>query len=146
MIGWIIERVETGTNQVVLAVFKMSVATETQPKNLSLISIQPKSIIQPMKTNLNIVKGNRTSGQVGHRQTTSIQTAVKETGMVTESRQLNPEVAIMINPNRDRSKITDVAKKSFTTQDGLYPSLMKSLFVRGVPRGTVIQGDLSGQP
>lgn len=136
-----------GTNQVALAVFKMSAATETHLKNLILISIQLlKSIILLMKTNISIVQGNQIRGQVGRRQTISILMAVKETGMVTESHKLNLEVATMKNHNRGRINIMNVAKKSFTILDVLCPTLMQSTFVRGVLTVIVIQGDPLGLP
>lgn len=137
----------TGTNQVALAVFKMSAAMETHLKNLILISIQLlKSKILLMKTNISIVQGNQIRGKVGRRQTISILMAVKETGMVTESHKLNLEVATMKNHNRGRINIMNVAKKSFTILDVLYPTLMQSTFVRGVLTVIVIQEDLLGLP
>ena len=136
-----------GTNQVALAVFKMSAAMETHLKNLILISIQLlKSKIHLMKTNISIVQGNQIRGKVGRRQTISILMAVKETGMVTESHKLNLEVATMKNHNRGRINIMNVAKKSFTILDVLYPTLMQSTFVRGVLTVIVIQEDLLGLP
>ena len=136
-----------GTNQVALAVFKMSDAMETHLKNLILISIQLlKSKILLMKTNISIVQGNQIRGKVGRRQTISILMAVKETGMVTESHKLNLEVATMKNHNRGRINIMNVAKKSFTILDVLYPTLMQSTFVRGVLTVIVIQEDLLGLP
>ena len=136
-----------GTNQVALAVFKMSAAMETHLKNLILISIQLlKSKILLMKTNISIVQGNQIRGKVGRRQTISILMAVKETGMVTESHKLNLEVATMKNHNRGRINIMNVAKKSFTILDVLYPTLMQSTFVRGVLTVIVIQEDPLGLP
>ena len=136
-----------GTNQVALAVFKMSAAMETHLKNLILISIQLlKSKIHLMKTNISIVQGNQIRGKVGRRQTISILMAVKETGMVTESHKLNLEVATMKNHNRGRINIMNVAKKSFTILDVLYPTLMQSTFVRGVLTVIVIQEDPLGLP
>ena len=125
----------------------MSAATETHLKNLILISIQLlKSIILLMKTNISIVQGNQIRGKVGRRQTISILMAVKETGMVTESHKLNLEVATMKNHNRGRINIMNVAKKSFTILDVLYPTLMQSTFVRGVLTVIVIQEDPLGLP
>jgi hypothetical protein len=136
-----------GTNQVALAVFKMSAAMETHLKNLILISIQLlKSKILLMKTNISIVQGNQIRGKVGRRQAISILMAVKETGMVTESHKLNLEVATMKNHNRGRINIMNVAKKSFTILDVLYPTLMQSTFVRGVLTVIVIQEDPLGLP
>lgn len=120
---------------------------ETHLKNLILISIQLlKSKIHLMKTNISIVQGNQIRGKVGRRQTISILMAVKETGMVTESHKLNLEVATMKNHNRGRINIMNVAKKSFTILDVLYPTLMQSTFVRGVLTVIVIQEDLLGLP
>ena len=125
----------------------MSAAMETHLKNLILISIQLlKSKIHLMKTNISIVQGNQIRGKVGRRQTISILMAVKETGMVTESHKLNLEVATMKNHNRGRINIMNVAKKSFTILDVLYPTLMQSTFVRGVLTVIVIQEDLLGLP
>ena len=125
----------------------MSAAMETHLKNLILISIQLlKSKILLMKTNISIVQGNQIRGKVGRRQTISILMAVKETGMVTESHKLNLEVATMKNHNRGRINIMNVAKKSFTILDVLYPTLMQSTFVRGVLTVIVIQEDLLGLP
>ena len=125
----------------------MSAAMETHLKNLILISIQLlKSKIHLMKTNISIVQGNQIRGKVGRRQTISILMAVKETGMVTESNKLNLEVATMKNHNRGRINIMNVAKKSFTILDVLYPTLMQSTFVRGVLTVIVIQEDPLGLP
>ena len=120
---------------------------ETHLKNLILISIQLlKSKILLMKTNISIVQGNQIRGKVGRRQAISILMAVKETGMVTESHKLNLEVATMKNHNRGRINIMNVAKKSFTILDVLYPTLMQSTFVRGVLTVIVIQEDPLGLP
>lgn len=125
----------------------MSAAMETHLKNLILISIQLlKSKILLMKTNISIVQGNQIRGKVGRRQAISILMAVKETGMVTESHKLNLEVATMKNHNRGRINIMNVAKKSFTILDVLYPTLMQSTFVRGVLTVIVIQEDPLGLP
>ena len=131
---------EIGINQVALAVFKMSVATEMHLKSLILISIQLlKTIILLMKTNISIVQGNQIRGQVGHLQTITILMAVKETGMVTERHKWKLEVAIMKNHNKGRINITNVTKKNFTILDVLGPTLMQSTFVSGVLTDIEIQ-------
>jgi len=127
-----------GTSRVVLVVLKMSVAMQTHLINLIQISTK--------KTTISTAQGNQISDQVGRRQTITTLTAVTETGVATESPQLNLEDAIMINLNKGQIIITYVTKKNFTTQDDLCRLLMKSTFVRGVLKAIEIKGDLLVPP